>query len=103
MQVLPADLGATKDVALVLDITAGADFGLCIDAAYGTPGLSLASRLEDEVDLLWVNCKSVLRLSHAFGNRFAARGRGGLVLMSSTVGFQGPPWAATYTAMKAYV
>ncbi len=31
------------------------------------------------------------------------RGRGGLVLFGSLVGFQGAPWAANYAATKAYV
>ena len=35
--------------------------------------------------------------------RFADRGRGGVVLFGSIVGFQGTPWAAHYAATKAYV
>jgi uncharacterized protein len=53
--------------------------------------------------MLDVNCRAVLRLAHGFGRRFAAQGRGGLVLMSSLVAFQGVPRAAHYAATKAYV
>ncbi|MGE0314147.1 MAG: SDR family NAD(P)-dependent oxidoreductase [Lautropia sp.] len=38
-----------------------------------------------------------------FGRLFAARGRGGIVLMSSVVAFQGAPMSAHYAATKAYV
>ena len=38
-----------------------------------------------------------------FGRRFAERGRGGIVLLSSVVGFHGAPHFATYAATKAYV
>ncbi len=104
VQVVPADLGTPEGVELVQRATAGTDIGLCVAAAgYGTSGPLLASPLEVEVDLLRVNCEAVLRLCHAFGNRFAARGRGGLVLVSSIVGFQGAPWAAHYAATKSYV
>ena len=38
-----------------------------------------------------------------FARRFAARRRGGVVLMSSLLAFQGVPRAANYAATKAYV
>jgi short-subunit dehydrogenase len=50
-----------------------------------------------------VNCAAVLAQAHHFGSRFAERGRGGLVLLSSIVAFQGVPRAAHYAATKAYV
>jgi short-subunit dehydrogenase len=50
-----------------------------------------------------VNCLAVAALAHHFGNRFAKAGRGGLVLMSSLLAFQGVPGAANYAATKAYV
>jgi short-subunit dehydrogenase len=37
------------------------------------------------------------------GRRFAQRGRGGVVLLSSLVAFQGVPRAASYAATKAFV
>lgn len=104
VHVVPADLGTAEGVELVRSATAATDVGLCVAAAgFGTSGPLLSSPLEVEVDQLRVNCEAVLRLSHAFGHRFTARGRGGLVLMSSIVGFQGTPWAAHYGATKAYV
>jgi len=53
--------------------------------------------------MLQVNCYALLALSVHFGRRFAKRGRGGMILMSSLVGWQGTPFAAHYAATKAYV
>lgn len=50
-----------------------------------------------------VDSTAVLMLAHAFGRRLTARGRGGLVLFGSLVGWQGTPYAANYAASKAFV
>lgn len=57
----------------------------------------------DETAMLDVNCRAVLELAHRFGHRLADRGRGGIVMLSSIVAFQGTPYAANYAATKAYV
>jgi hypothetical protein len=41
-------------------------------------------------------------MAHVLGRRMAARGRGGLVFMSSLAAFQGSPFIATYGATKAF-
>lgn len=53
--------------------------------------------------MLRVNCEALLVLTHHFANRFAKQHRGGIVLLSSIVAFQGAPYAAHYAATKAYV
>jgi short-subunit dehydrogenase len=53
--------------------------------------------------MLEVNCYAPLYHCVHFGQRFRARGRGGIILMSSLVGWQGTPWATHYAATKAYV
>ena len=61
------------------------------------------ARLNEELGMIDVNCRAVAALSHAFGRRFVDRKRGGIVLMSSLVAFQGVPRAANYAATKAYM
>jgi short-subunit dehydrogenase len=56
-----------------------------------------------ECDMVDVNCSAVLAMSWHFARRFAARRRGGLVLISSLLAFHGVPRAANYAATKAYV
>ncbi len=63
----------------------------------------LRADAERECEMLDVNCCAVLLQSLHFGRRFAERGRGGIVLIGSLVGFQGTPLAAHYAATKAYV
>jgi short-subunit dehydrogenase len=53
--------------------------------------------------MIAVNCRAVLTQTHHFGRRFARRGRGGLILIGSIVGFQGTPLAGHYAATKAYI
>ncbi|WP_133119137.1 SDR family NAD(P)-dependent oxidoreductase, partial [Mycolicibacterium agri] len=49
-----------------------------------------------------VNVRGPLVLSHGFGARFRARGRGGIVLLSSMGALQGMVRVANYSATKAY-
>ncbi|MDX2286479.1 MAG: SDR family NAD(P)-dependent oxidoreductase [Bacteroidia bacterium] len=99
-----ADLSEPAGVQALTAACEGLDIGLLVACAgFGTSGLFLDAQVETEANMLRVNCEAVLRLSHHFGQRFAAQRRGGIVLMSSIVAFQGVPYAAHYAATKAYV
>ena len=52
---------------------------------------------------LRLNVKAHLDVTHHFGHYLAQRRRGGLLLVASTTGLQGMPFAAEYAAEKAYV
>jgi len=104
VQVLPLDLTLAEGVQELTATTAGTDIGLYVAAAgFGTSGPFLHADLDQERAMLRLNCEAVLTTSLVFGQRMAERGRGGIVLMSSVVGFQGMPNAAHYAATKAYV
>lgn len=98
------DLAVEMSVSSIVAQTDDLDVGLLIAAAgFGTSGAFLNSSLEQEIEMLNVNCRSLLELTWHFSQRFAKQQRGGIVLMSSIVGFQGMPFAAHYAATKAYV
>lgn len=103
-RVLAVDLGDDRGIGRLLAETSPLDVGLLVAAAgFGTSGDFLDADLEAELQMIDVNCRAVAALSHAFGQRFAQRGGGGLVLLSSLVAFQGVPRAANYAATKAFV
>lgn len=104
VEVVAADLSEPTAVGGLLTATEGRDVGLLVaSAGFGTSGPFLAADLDAELGMLDVNCRAVLVLAHAFGRRFVARGRGGVILLGSLVGFQGVPFAAHYAATKAYI
>ncbi len=104
VSVLPIDLARRDGVDDLVDATVGKDIGLYVAAAgFGTSGRFLDAEVEQEREMLRLNCEAVLTTSVVFGRRLVDRGRGGLILMSSIVGFQGMPNAANYAATKAYV
>jgi short-subunit dehydrogenase len=80
------------------------DIGLLVcNAAYGPVGPFL-SRTPAELDaMLDLNCRTAAHLAHAYGTRFTARGRGGIVLLSSMASNQGAALVAHYAATKAYL
>jgi uncharacterized protein len=107
-RVIAMDLGASDAAKKVDDSTRDLDIGLVIAAAgFGASGLFLSSDLDNELDMLAVNCGSALALAHRFGHRYGQRfahgKRSGLVLFSSLVGFQGVPGSAHYAATKGYI
>ena len=58
--------------------------------------------LERELDLLAVNCRAPLILTHAFGREMAQRKRGAIIFVSSVSAFIATPFEATYAASKVY-
>lgn len=103
-RVVLADLAHADGIATVQRTTAELDVGLLVAAAgYGTSGPFVESALDAELDMLDVNCRAVLALTHHYAQRLVQRRRGGIILFGSIVGFQGTPYAANYAATKAYV
>lgn len=103
-RVIVADLATDAGITSVIDGTSDLEVGLLVAAAgFGTSGSFLDADERVEREMLDVNCRAVLLHSLAFGRRFAQRGRGGIVLMASLVGWQGVPFSAHYAATKAYV
>jgi short-subunit dehydrogenase len=103
-RIFTSDMADPEGPAGLLRSTADVDVGLLVAAAgFGTSGPMLANRLETEEDMVRVNCLAPLSLVSGFGGRFAERGTGGVVLLSSIVAFQGVARAANYAATKAYI
>ena len=88
----------------MFEATRDLELGLLVACAgFGTSGQLIEADLETELNMIDVNCGAVCALSQRYGRRFASQRRGGLILMSSLLAFQGVPRSANYAATKAYV
>ncbi len=104
VQMLAVDLSTPEGLAELASATEPINVGLLVaSAGYGTSGPLLRANLRQERNMLDLNCYAVLEQCVVFGNRFALRGKGGIILLSSLVGWQGVPQSAHYAATKAYV
>ncbi|GIH77974.1 SDR family NAD(P)-dependent oxidoreductase [Planobispora longispora] len=98
-----ADPGAASAIAGEL-----AARGLTVDVLVNNAGFGTAGRFEEieaerEHDELMVNVVAPVGLTHALVPGMLARGRGAVVNVGSTAGFQPSPFFATYSASKAFV
>ncbi|MDE3229576.1 MAG: SDR family NAD(P)-dependent oxidoreductase [Chloroflexota bacterium] len=100
---LPLDLGQPDAAATIDARTSDLDVGLLVyNAARAPVGAFLDLPLEEHLAELAVNTRTPMELTWRFGRRFRARGRGGLLLMSSLGANQGTALAANYGATKAW-
>jgi short-subunit dehydrogenase len=102
-QVAPMDLTAPDLPTRLEAALDGRDVGLVVSNAgrYGF-GRFLDASLAHELEGVDVNVRAPLVLAHVFARRLCARGRGGMIFLSSTGAFQGTPFAAGYGAAKAH-
>lgn len=102
--VVASDVSEPEGIDEVINASRGLAVGLLVvSAGYGTSGRFIESSLYAELNMLSVNCAALLSLTHYFSQQFVRQKRGGIILMSSMVAFQGTPFAANYAATKAYV
>jgi short-subunit dehydrogenase len=104
VRVLAMDLSNPSAVPELMSLTESAPVGLVVAAAgFGSIGPFLDQDVAAEINMVDLNCRSVVELAYAFGQRMAERRRGGIVLFGSLVGFNGAPLSATYAATKGFV
>lgn len=101
---IQVDLADAGFLATIASATDDLDIGLVISNA---GDMILGEFLDSEPDRLFadmrLNVASHLGLTHHFGRRLAHRGRGGILLVSSTAALQPVPYSASYAAAKSYL
>lgn len=103
-RVAAVDLSRADGVSTLLRASETLDVGLAVLAAgFATTGDFLHSPADDEMEMIAVNITAVAALAQVFSQRMAKRGRGGIVLFGSLLGWAGVPGEANYAATKAYV
>lgn len=104
--VFAADLGIPHGPAEV--VAEAKRLGLAVEflvnnAGFGTSGPFVRSDAGRELEMVDVNVRAVVELTHAFVRPMVERGRGRILNLGSTAGFQAGPFMATYYASKAFV
>lgn len=103
VRILPCDLADPTASDALLAECQGLEVGLVVyNAAAASVGRFLETPIESHARAVEVNARGPVLLVHAFARAMAARGRGGVVLMSSLTAFQGTPLVAAYGATKAF-
>ena len=104
--VFAADLGTphgpTEVIAEVQRLGLAIDF-LVNNAGFGTSGAFVKADPGRELEMVDVNVRAVVELTRAFAPGMVERGRGRILNLGSTAGFQAGPFMATYYASKAFV
>jgi hypothetical protein len=101
---LVADLTSADLDARVAEATRDLEVGLLVYNAGAVHGVGhlLDRPVEDALALVALNCRGPLLLAHRLGGAMRARGRGGIVLLTSMVALSGSSHVAAYAATKAF-
>lgn len=103
-RVLTMDLSLPNAMQQLTDAVDDLDIGLVVNCAGGDPVHDefLNRDIASDEAMLFRNCTLLMRVCHYFGNQMVARGRGGLIILSSGAAVAGAPGLATYAGSKAF-
>jgi len=73
------------------------------NAGFGSMGDFVKLDLARELEMIQLNIRSLVELTHLFLGPMRERKRGTIINVASTAGFQAVPYMATYAATKAFV
>ena len=100
---LVADLSQKEGLDAIVDAVGSRDLGLLIyNAGISYVGPFRAQSLESSLAQLDINVRAPTVLVHRLLPGLLARGRGGIILLSSQSAMRGAPLVATYAATKAW-
>jgi uncharacterized protein len=103
-RVVTADLTEPGFFDRIAKATSDLSVGLLVgNAGFASPGEFLTIDREELLRAVRLKVDANLMLVHHFGQQFAARGRGGILLISSIGGLAGVPYVANTAGVEAYV
>lgn len=104
VETLAIDLTEVGASASLHEQTKARDIGLVVlNAGMETTGHFTKVPAEAHRSLIELNVQAPAQLAARYGADMVARGRGGIVFVSSLFGYQGVPLVANYAASKAYI
>ncbi len=103
-RVLPVDLAAPDAVSKIIEATEGLDVGMLMYCAGADSRNApfLSTPIDDSLSMVHRNCVVPLQLCHHFAAPMKARGRGGIVVLSSGAALVGAQHMVAYGATKAF-
>ena len=98
------DLAAQDAMARILAATAGLEIGMVMYCAGADPNYEpfLANPVDVSLAMVHRNCVVPLQICHHFARPMVARGKGGIVLVSSGAALAGGANMVAYSATKAF-
>ena len=103
VKILVLDLSASDAAEQIHNEVEELEIGLLVyNAAFSVIGPFLERPLDDHLRETQTNVLAPLKLVYLFVGQMLARGRGGIILMSSLSAFQGSAYISTYAATKAF-
>lgn len=103
-RVVEADLAEDGFLERIDRATETLDVGLLVgNAGFANPGELLTIALPELLRGTRIKVATNLTLVHHFGRKLVARGRGGILLVSSVGGLAGVPYVTNTGAVEAYV
>jgi short-subunit dehydrogenase len=103
VRIVSVDLSQDDFLEQIRQKTADLEVGLLVNnAGFATNGNFLDNDLEAEVAMLHVNARAPLILAHHFGSLMKKQSKGGIIFISSILGFSGVPSWSNYGATKSF-
>jgi uncharacterized protein len=102
-KIIPLDLSSPDAAEQIAAQTKDLEIGLLVyNATFSAIGPFLERPVGDHIKEINTNAFTPLKLIYLFAENMLARGRGGILLMSSLSAFQGSAYISTYAATKAF-
>jgi len=103
VKVIPVDLSREDLLDPIKKATDPLEIGLLVNnAGLSTIGPFLNMSADYLLSQFHTNARAALILTRYFGEKMAARGRGGVIFLSSGSALHGSPYCANYSGTKAY-
>lgn len=103
-EVIATDLAKEESVKVIIQRTKTKEINLLINnAGYALTGEFLGATGQSHTDVMKINSVVPMQLSHHFGQKMKAKGKGGIINVSSISGTMPLPYWSVYAASKAFL
>jgi short-subunit dehydrogenase len=101
--IAPVDLSKSNFMNELREYVGDREVGMLINnAGFGYNGEFGDSDVEQQTDMIRVNCIAPTLLTHYFVRPMKERKKGAIIFLGSIVGYQPTPFTTTYSATKAF-